>query len=84
MKQNEMIPVEKEEKSLEIEFSELLTEQILFPESVYVHLPMGVEIYDVKGVLRGINYRAQHMYGIDDLRAVIGKVNLFDSPYVDE
>lgn len=84
MKQNEMIPVEKEEKSLEVEFSELLTEQILFPESVYVHLPMGVEIYDVKGVLRGINYRAQHMYGIDDLRAVIGKVNLFDSPYVDE
>lgn len=77
MKQNEMIPVEKEEKSLEVEFSELLTEQILFPESVYVHLPMGVEIYDVKGVLRGINYRAQHMYGIDDLRAVIGKVNLF-------
>ena len=72
------------EMSFEREISELTQEQILFAESVYARLPMGVEIYDAKGVLRSINDRALHMYGVDDRNTVVGTVNLFDSPYMDE
>ena len=61
--------------------SELLTEQILFPESVYVHLPIGIEIYDTIPILRGINNRALEIYGVEDKTAVVNKLNLFDSPY---
>ena len=64
--------------------SELLTEQILFPESVYVHLPIGIEIYDTIPILRGINNRALEIYGVEDKTAVVNKLNLFDSPYIDE
>ena len=69
--------------SFDKEMSGLLHDQILFTESVYARLPMGIEIYDVQGILRSMNDYAQHMYGVD-VDAVIGKVNLFDSPYVDD
>lgn len=45
---------------------------------------MGVEIYDAAGLLRGINDHALQMYGVDDRNAVVGTVNLFNSPYCDE
>lgn len=63
--------------------SELLHEQIFFTERVYASLPMGVEIYDADGILRALNERARLMYGVERA-AVVDKVNLFDSPYVDE
>lgn len=63
--------------------SELTQEKILFTESMYARLPMGIEIYDANGVLRSINDRALHMYGVEDRNIVVGKVNLFQSPYVD-
>lgn len=63
--------------------SELTQEKILFTESMYARLPMGIEIYDANGVLRSINDRALHMYGVEDRNTVVGKVNLFQSPYVD-
>jgi signal transduction histidine kinase/PAS domain-containing protein len=50
---------------------------------VFARLPMGVEIYDASGILRCLNERARLMYGVE-LDAVINKVNLFKSPYVDE
>ncbi len=68
----------------ESNMSELLAEQILFSESVYACLPMGVEIYDTKPILRDINARALEIYGVEDKSSVIDKINLFDSPYVDE
>ena len=75
---------EDDKKSFEKEISELLSDQILFSESVYARLPMGIEIYDTKGILRGINRRAQQIYGLNDVSDVIDKLNLFDSPYVDD
>ena len=61
----------------------LLDEQIFLTDSVFARLPMGVEIYDASGILRCLNERARLMYGVE-LDAVINKVNLFESPYVDE
>ena len=61
----------------------LLDEQIFLTDSVFARLPMGVEIYDASGILRCLNERARLMYGVK-LDAVINKVNLFESPYVDE
>lgn len=61
----------------------LLDEQIFLTDSVFARLPMGVEIYDASGILRCLNERARLMYGVE-LDAVINKVNLFKSPYVDE
>ena len=69
--------------TFEKEMSELLHEQIFFTESVFAHLPMGIEIYDTTGILRSINKRAQAMYGVEP-QTVINKVNLFESPYVDD
>ncbi len=84
MKQHKTASPENDKMSFEKEMSELLHKQILFTESVYTRLPIGIEIYDAKGILRSINDYALHMYGVDDRRTVIDKVNLFDSPYVDE
>ena len=61
----------------------LLDEQIFLTDSVFARLPMGVEIYDASGILRCLNERTRLMYGVE-LDAVINKVNLFESPYVDE
>lgn len=70
-------------KTFDKEMSELLHEQIFMTESVFARLPMGVEIYDSTGILRCINERARLMYGVE-LDTVIGKLNLFNSPYVDD
>lgn len=70
--------------SFEKEISNLMQEQLLFTESIYVHLPMGVEVYDAVGLLHSINDYALKMYGVEDRNTVIGIVNLFNSPYVDE
>ena len=69
--------------SFEKEMLALLDEQIFLTDSVFARLPMGVEIYDASGILRCFNERARLMYGVK-LDAVINKVNLFESPYVDE
>ena len=83
MKQTEAAARKAGKMSFEKDMSELLHEQILFTERVYASLPMGVEIYDADGVLRALNERARVMYGVERA-AVVDKVNLFDSPYVDE
>lgn len=83
MKQPEKTTRDKGETTFEKEMSELLHEQIFFSESVFADLPMSIEIYDTTGILRRINERAKRMYGVE-LDAVINKVNLFESPYVDE
>ena len=69
--------------SFEKEMLALLDEQIFLTDSVFARLPMGVEIYDASGILHCLNERARLMYGVE-LDAVINKVNLFESPYVDE
>lgn len=69
--------------SFEKEMLALLSEQVFFSEGVFARLPMGVGIYDSRGILRGLNKRAEQIYGVDP-NVVIGTVNLFDSPYVDE
>lgn len=66
------------------EVSSLIGEQLLFTEPIFTRLPMGVEIYDAAGVLRHINPYALKMYGVDDPNAVVGTVNLFNSPYCDD
>lgn len=63
--------------------SELMQEKILFSESMYARLPMGIEIYDADGILRSINDYALRLYGVVDRNKVVGTVNLFKSPYVD-
>ena len=68
--------------SFEKDMSTLLSKQIFFSEGVFARLPMGVEIYDSQGILRGLNKRAEQIYGVEP-GTVIGTVNLFDSPYVD-
>ena len=84
MNQFEKANSEDSKASFEREMVALLQDQILFAESVFVHLPIGIEIYDVKGILRSVNEHAKKMYGLDDVNMVIDKINLFDSPYVDE
>ncbi|MFR8837801.1 response regulator [Bacteroides nordii] len=84
MKEIKVKSQESDSISFEKEISNLMQEQLLFTESIYVHLPMGVEIYDVAGLLHSINDYALKMYGVEDRNTVIGVVNLFNSPYVDE
>lgn len=84
MEQNSTANREARTQPFEKEMSELLEQQILFTESVYAHLPMGIEIYDTQGVLRNINDFALQMYGVKDRASVVDKVNLFNSPYVNE
>lgn len=84
MKQTEIKENENSKTSFEKKISELLQEQILFTESVYVHLPIGIEIYDTTGILRSINNHAKQLYGIENINDVLDKINLFNSPYVDE
>lgn len=66
----------------ESEIAELIQEQLLFTKSIYARLPIGIEIYDAKGVLRSINDHALQMYGVSDSTNVVNIVNLFNSPYV--
>lgn len=84
MKYSEIQTTGEDKMCFEKEMSELLYEQILFTENIYARLPMGVEIYDREGILRSINDYALRMYGVADRSSVVGKVNLFNSPYVDD
>lgn len=70
--------------SIEKEISDLIQEQLLFTESIYARLPIGIEIYDANGILRSINDYALKIYGVDDPNSVKNIVNLFNSPYVNE
>lgn len=83
MKRQEITSPQNSCIRFEKEMSELLSDQILFMESVFARLPMGIEIYDTKGILRDLNARAEQTYGVKK-RDVINKINLFDSPYVDK
>lgn len=86
MKQPEIAsrPHSDEKLSFEKSLQELIEKQRLFTESIYARLPISIEIYDRQGILRSINDRALKMYGVDDPAVVVDKVNLFDSPYVDD
>ena len=83
MKQTDPHARETGKTSFEKEINALLCEQVFLSKGVFARLPMGVEIYDTDGILRCMNEQAQRIYGVE-LDLVIGKVNLFDSPYVDE
>lgn len=76
MRQNEATFHQKDDISFDKEISELIYEQILFTEGAYARLPMSVEIYDAKGVLRSINDYALKMYGVNDRTTVLNIVNL--------
>ena len=52
MKRQEITSPQNSCIRFEKEMSELLSDQILFMESVFARLPMGIEIYDTKGILR--------------------------------
>lgn len=84
MKQPDLNGREDGKIAFQKEISALLQEQILFAESVFARLPMGIEIYDSSGILRSLNELAQQIYGIRNPEMVVDKINLFDSPYVDE
>lgn len=84
MKQSDLIASKNDRGSFDKEMSELLQEQIVFAESVFARLPIGMEIYDSNGILRSLNKRAQEIYGVYDPAMVLDKINLFDSPYMDD
>lgn len=84
MSQNIKVSRPNKNKSFEQEISELTQEKILFTEKIYANIPIGIEIYDAQGILRYINDHALKMYGVNDPATVVGIVNLFKSPYVDE
>lgn len=84
MEQDETTSRQEGDISFDKEISELIYERILFAESTYARLPISVEVYDSKGVLRSINDHALKMYGVNDRNTVLNKVNLFNSPYVDD
>ena len=67
MSQFETANSEDSKTSYEREMVALLQDQILFAESVFVHLPIGIEIYDVEGILRNINEHAKKMYGVEEI-----------------
>lgn len=83
MKGSEIDCPKEDRTSFEKEMTELLHDQILFAESVYARLSMGIEIYDANGILRSVNAHALRMYGADP-KVVVDNLNLFNSPYVDE
>lgn len=84
MNPSETEPTESVKSSSEKETPLLTQEQLLFAESIYACLPMSIEVYDTKGILRSINERALQMYGVSDKTTVVNTVNLFNSPYMDE
>lgn len=84
MKQTNSLSSKDENMSSENGTAGLTQDQLLFTENIYASLPMSIEVYDANGVLRKINDKALKMYGVSDRTTVIGKVNLFNSPYMDE
>lgn len=83
MNKKDTIPSENSQTTFEQGITELIHEQVLFSESIYAHLPISVEMYDTDGILRFINDHALKMYGVNDRSTVVGTVNLFSNPYVD-
>ncbi|MBD3590473.1 response regulator [Bacteroides sp. GM023] len=84
MKQNNLHYLADDSAYSKNELSELAQNQLLFAENIYAAMPMSIEVYDINGVLRKINDKALEMYGVSDRETVINKVNLFESPYMDE
>lgn len=84
MNEKETLSSENDLTIFEQGISEMIHEQVLFTESIYAHLPISVEMYDTDGFLRFINDHALNMYGVSDRNAVVGTVNLFTNPYIDE
>ena len=82
--ENETESGKDEQAFFEEEISKLIEDQYLFTESIYAYLPIGIEIYDAEGLLRSVNDYALRMYGIADRATVVGTVNLFNSPYMDD
>lgn len=54
MNPSETEPIESVKSSSEKETPLLTQEQLLFAESIYACLPMSIEVYDTKGILRSI------------------------------
>ena len=84
MNEKETLSSEDSQTIFEQGITELIHEQFLFAESVYARLPISIEMYDTNGILRFINDHALKMYGVNDRSAVVGTVNLFSSPYMDD
>ena len=84
MNEKETLSCENGQIIFEQGITELIHEQFLFAESVYARLPISIEMYDTDGILRFINDHALKMYGVNDRSAVVGTVNLFSSPYMDD
>lgn len=84
MNEKEILPSENSQTIFEQGITELMHEQILFTEGIYAHIPISIEMYDTDGILRFINDHALKMYGVSDRSAVVGVVNLFSSPYMDD
>ena len=84
MNEKEILPSENSQTIFEQGITELMHEQILFAEGIYAHIPISIEMYDTDGILRFINDHALKMYGVSDRSAVVGVVNLFSSPYMDD
>lgn len=83
MEQDTTVSRDKKAISSGEETPELIQEELLLAESLYARLPISIEMYDVKGILRSINDHALRMYGVDDRMTVLNIVNLFQSPYMD-
>lgn len=84
MNEKETLSSEDSQTIFEQGITELIHEQFLFAESVYARLPISIEMYDTNGILRFINDHALKMYGVNDRSTVVGTVNLFSSPYMDD
>lgn len=84
MEQNEHTPNENGRLSFDKDnLDELMQEALWLKGGIYAHIPVGIEIYDVNGVLRAVNKHAMRIYGVEDRKSVIDVLNLFDSPHVD-
>lgn len=84
MNEKETLSSDNGQTIFEQGITELIHEQFLFAESVYARLPISIEMYDTDGILRFINDHALKMYGVNDRSTVVGTVNLFSSPYMDD
>ena len=84
MNKKETLSSENSQTIFEQGITELIHEQVLFAESIYARLPISIEMYDTDGFLRFINDHALKMYGVNDRSTVVGTVNLFSNPYVDD
>lgn len=49
--------------------------------NLYRNIPVGIEIYDKKGVLRDINKKDMEIFGLKEKEQALG-VNLFDNPNI--